>query len=91
MFRFSSAVPMRFKLPSHGARHAVTLLCYYVFKMGYYVFKITMFISRKSILTKMTMTTLTTARHAVTRVVTQRCCVRKGTLEQILSHYSNLQ
>jgi len=41
-------------------RHAVTLLCYYVFKMGYYVFKITMFISRKSILTKMTMTTLTT-------------------------------
>ena len=28
--------------------------------MGYYVFKITMFISRKSILTKMTMTTLTT-------------------------------
>ena len=51
----------------------------------------TMFISRKSILTKMTMTTLTTARHAVTRVVTQRCCVRKGTLEQILSHYSNLQ
>ena len=31
--------------------------------MGYYVFKITMFISRKSILTKMTMTTLTTTSH----------------------------
>ena len=44
-------------------------ICYYVtmsLKWGYYVFKITMFISRKSILTKMTMTTLTTARHAVT-------------------------
>ena len=58
--------------------------------MGYYVFKITMFISRKSILTKMTMTTLTTTsqREKVRGLCEQRGCAYFDTPSlTLVQHY----